>query len=264
MALTTLSSKLEPSLDLMTQVALQPDFPADDWELMQSKLLQDLEAQKKDPNSINSRAWSKLLYGEQYLGHHPTSDGYTDMTTEDMKSWYDAYFDPSRRSFPLAAIPRSPKFSRSSKPNGSWETDAQAIPQSFFQRRTTYPNNRVERFTSSIVLERPISHRAGTFVGNRLDSDYAAFLANHVIGGQFSARINFNLRKTKDGLRCLLDHLQPSTRSLSVRTSVVTPHIPKMRSLKLSEKSTGPLVNSHHPGRVEPIDRRQVGRVHCL
>ena len=228
-ALTTLSSKLEPSLDLMTHVALQPDFPADDWELMQSKLLQDLEAQKKDPNSINSRAWSKLLYGEQYLGHHPTSDGYTDMTTEDMKSWYDAYFDPSQAIILVGGDTTLAEIQPLLEARfGSWEADAQADPAIVLPTTDNLPE---QQGGTIYLIDSPGAAqsviRAGTFVGNRLDSDYADFtLANHVIGGQFSARINLNLREDKGwtyGARSwtTYNHLPGLW---SVRTSVVTPH----------------------------------------
>jgi zinc protease len=64
-------------------------------------------------------------------------------------------------------------------------------------------------------------------VCSRTDDDYAAFtLANHVIGGQFSARINLNLREDKGwtyGARSSTSHNHlPGV--WSVRTNVVTEH----------------------------------------
>ena len=92
-SLKSLRTNLEPSLDLMADVILRPDFPDDDWAIIQQQRIQNLDAARQDPTRIARRAWNHLMYGDTYAGNLTTADSYSAMTTDDMRQWYTANLD---------------------------------------------------------------------------------------------------------------------------------------------------------------------------
>ena len=87
-SLSSLKKNLSESLQLFSKVVLDPSFPEEDWEKMKKKKLQDLEAEKKDPNNIASKIFRSLLYGDFYAGRQMSEDNYENITTTQMQDWY--------------------------------------------------------------------------------------------------------------------------------------------------------------------------------
>jgi zinc protease len=231
--ITCLKSQLEPTLDLMASVALHPNFPDADWDLMRSKRIQDLKASRKNPRQMNARAWSHLMYGDRYLGQLSNEAAYEGMSTELMADWHQRNLQPFNAILLVGGDTTLAKIQPLLEARfGSWGSGAESLNANGLNPALPQVSDLPEHEGSTIFLvDSPGAAQSvikvGTFVSSRLDQDYAAFtLANHVIGGQFSARINLNLREDKGWTygarsRTWHNHLPGLW---SVGTSVVTEH----------------------------------------
>ncbi|RME28283.1 MAG: insulinase family protein [Deltaproteobacteria bacterium] len=221
-----LTDKLPGTLDLLATVMLEPDFPDADWELMRKKRLQAVQAARKDPNAIAGRVWNRLGYGDHYAGHLDNEAAYQAIDTERMRAWYDAYVVPANAMIVVGGDTTLEEIQPLLEARfGSWNAEGQPLPE--LPSADSLPP---QPETTVFLVDKPEAAqsvlRVGRFAGTRLDPDYDAFqLGNMAIGGQFTARINMNLREDKSwtyGARSWLsDNYLPSR--WQVGTSVFTP-----------------------------------------
>jgi len=221
-----LSDKLPGTLDLLAKVALQPDFPDADWELMRKKRLQALQAARQDPNNIANRVWARLGYGDSYAGHLDSEASYNAIDTAQMRAWYDAFVVPANAMILVGGDTTLAEIQPLLEERfGSWDAEGTPLPaQPAADALPAQPD------TTIFLVDKPGAAqsvlRVGGFVGSQLDSDHDAFtLGNMAVGGQFTARINMNLREDKSwtyGARSwTIDNYLPGR--WQVGTSVFTP-----------------------------------------
>jgi len=226
-SLKSLKANLAPSLALMAEVVLRPTFPEDDWGIMQQQRLQNLSAARQDPNRIARRAWSRLMYGETYAGNLTSADSYSAITTDEMRSWYTANLHAGNATILVGGDTTLAEIQPLLEAEfGEWAISPDAMPV------PPTADGLPEHSESTIYLiDKPGAPqsvlRIGQFVGERTDEQASSFqLANMVVGGQFIARINMNLREDKGwtyGARSWVsyNHL-PGL--FAAGSSVVTPH----------------------------------------
>ena len=75
-SLGVLAKNLEPGLDLLSTVLLEPTFEQDDWDIMKKDRIAGLASARNNPGSIASRVASRLQYGDSYRGMMRTEDAY--------------------------------------------------------------------------------------------------------------------------------------------------------------------------------------------
>ena len=226
-SLKALKTNIEPSLDLMADVVLRPDFPDDDWSVIQQQRLQELDAARQDPRRISRRAFNRLMYGERYAGNLTSAESYSAITTDEMRSWYRSNLHAGNATILVGG--------------DTTLAEIQPLLEARFGEWTALPDEAPtpptaadlpEHTESTIYLiDKPGAPqsviRMGQFVGARTDEDADAFLlANMVVGGQFIARINMNLREDKGWTYgawswVSYNHLPGM---FGVGSSVVTPH----------------------------------------
>ncbi len=197
-SLSTLKKNLEPSLDLMTKVLLEPRMPADEWELLRKQRLADLATELKDPNAVSRRVFWRLLMGGSYMGNQPTEASLQAMKVEELRGWLSAHLRPDRAiamvggDITLAEIQPllEARLARWTGPTTPGPTPPDASLLRGAEKTTIYLVDKPGASQSVI--------RAGLPVGRRDAPDAAALeMANEAIGGMFTARINMNLREQK-------------------------------------------------------------------
>lgn len=223
-----MKKNLDPALDIMADVALRPTFPKSDWELMRKKRLADLEAAEQDPSQMAARAWNHLMYGDAYAGLLTNASAYRRMRTSDMKKWWQVHMVPSHSMVLVGGDTTLEEIIPALEDRfGAWK-DPRRVAQHDKPTVDALPS-----FDESTIflVDKPGAPqsvvRGGLFVGDELDADWAAFdLANLAVGGQFTARINMNLREDKGwtyGARSSASHnYLPGL--WSTGASIVTPH----------------------------------------
>ncbi|MCP4807762.1 MAG: insulinase family protein [Proteobacteria bacterium] len=191
----TLARNLEPTLDLMAEILLEPTFPDTEWERIQKQTLQNLDAGRKDPSRISSRVFDNLMYGDAYDGRFSTADSISALDTDQMKAWYAAQFTPDQSAIFVGGDTTLDEITPLLEARfGSWEGTAKAFDQDV---ETKNPTER-----RLYVVDKPGASQSvvkvGRFVPARATDGYDdLYVANTVIGGMFMARLNMNLREDK-------------------------------------------------------------------
>jgi len=197
---------LGPTLDLWAKVLTEPTFPDSEWTILQKQKIANVKLGKEDPSVVSRQVIYKLLYGDVYRGRIPSEAGYAAITTGDMKAFYKTWVGPTNaRLFVGGDVTADEIVPLLEARIGAWKpTVTDAAP-------TTPAPAAADPSRLYFV------HKAGATqsqlrvmlpVGDRTDPDYYAFLmANEVIGGQFTSRVNMNLREAKGytyGARCFI------------------------------------------------------------
>lgn len=195
LSIRTLSRNLAPTLDLLATVALQPTFPEADWALMRKNRVADLEKRRTNPERIAARVFDRVLFGDSYRGRAPTESSYAQMGTADMRGWWSRYVAPENAIVLVGGDTTLAEVVPLLEARfGAWKGQGAAV---------TPPDPAPAPPVAAIhLVDKPGAAqsivRYGGYVAQPTDADwFALLLANQVMGGQFTSRINMNLREQK-------------------------------------------------------------------
>jgi zinc protease len=199
--LHSLASKLDLALPIMADVALRPTFPATDMDRLRSERLTGLIQLKDNASQLATAAFGRLLYGPTHrfgTGAVGTEATNKSMTTADLRAFHAAHYQP-RNSHLLVVGDVSttailPKLERAF---GTWKNGAGAAPVKPALGAAAPPKAR-----QIVLVDKPGAPqsqiRVGTLGVDRRTADYHAIdVANTLLGGSFSSRLNMNLREDK-------------------------------------------------------------------
>jgi zinc protease len=193
-------SALTPTLDqvmaIWADVIRNPAFAEPDFKRIQSLTLQGLQQQLRDPNGIGQRVMSKVLWGDQHpYGRLVTPDKVASLTRADTASFHKAWYGPNNATLfvvgdtTLAQI--TPKLEAAL--NG-WANAP--------NKRTPVANGSRPSKPVVYLVDRPDSAQSVILVGSTQaprnpaeDTRVSAF--NALFGGNFTSRVNMNLREDK-------------------------------------------------------------------
>jgi predicted Zn-dependent peptidase len=198
-ALNALTPTLDQGLDLFADVALHPAFKPADIERVRAQQIQSLRASRLAPASIAPRVLQRLVFGPDHpFGRLSTEESLAAITREEIVGFHARWFAPQNATVTvvgdttLAEI--MPKLE---KALGSWRV---ANPASRIQvaapaaqtRPVIYLVDRPGSPQSYIVGGLPMAAR-----NPANDSEYELTAFNTGFGGNFTSRINMNLREEK-------------------------------------------------------------------
>ncbi len=200
--LSSLTTNLEPSLALLADVLMRPTFDANELERVRATWLAGIKQEKAQPGAIAGRVLPALLYGAGHPYAVPASGSGTEasiaaLTRDELRAWVGAHLRPDRATLivvgdtTLAAL--QPKLEAAF---ASWK--APATPAAPLALPTVKLPSKVRVF----LVDQPGAIQANITVAQLVppSTDAGAIaleFANDVIGGDFSARINMNLREAK-------------------------------------------------------------------
>jgi zinc protease len=198
--LNTLKSTMDKSLDIYADLILHPAFPQKEFARLQKERLAGIQREKVTPQAMALRVVPALIYGKGHPYAMPFTGTGTEasvgkMTREDLAKFHDTWFKPNNSTLlvvgdtSLAEIkPKLEKLFASWKPG---DVPKRSVPQ-------------VEQPEKNVVylIDRPGSGQSVIFGAQlappRNDPDVVALqLVNDIFGGNFSSRINMNLREDK-------------------------------------------------------------------
>ena len=196
----TLTSHWRHALDILADVAQNAVFPADEFDRVRSERLTDLSRIPDSPQAIAGRASQALLFGAGTRYGHPISGTEAALKTfsrDDLASHHAAYYAPENATLLLVGdISRDEAIKQAENTFGGWQSgaasgsdgDAEVTPED--STTTIYLADKPGAPQSVI--------RSGYLTVPRHHPDYLALnLLNYILGGQFSARLNMNLRQDK-------------------------------------------------------------------
>ncbi len=199
-SLNALKDNLDDSLDIYADVILNPEFPEAEFERLRKLQLAGIEREKVTPMSMALRVLPGLLYGPGHAYSLPFSGSGTEasvksLTRADLVAYHDAWFKPNNATMvvvgdiTLAEI--TPELERHF---GSWEPGP--VPSKNIATVDGRNGGKI------YLLDRPDSQQtviiAGRLVAPKAnDNEIGIQTANDIFGGDFTSRINLNLREDK-------------------------------------------------------------------
>ena len=197
--LNALKANLDPSLEILADVVLNPSFPQQDFDRLKKEQIVNIQREKKTPFQMALRVFPKLMYGEGHAYGTPlTGSGYessiAEMNREDLIQFYQTWFKPNNATLVVVGdITMGEVRSKVEKLFKKW--DKGEVPQK--NLANVKPGaNRV------YLLDRPGSEQSIIFAGHVTapygkTDEIALTMMNNILGGEFTSRVNMNLREDK-------------------------------------------------------------------
>ena len=201
--LSALKENLDESLALFADMVRRPTFEQKEIDRVRATWLAGIAQEKARPNGAAQRVLPPLLYGEGHPYAIPFSGSGTEesisaLTREDLQAFHAQWVRPDDATLIVVGdttleevMPMLERHFGDWKPAGAAAAQVGAIPE-------------VQRPQASAVylIDQPGAVQAtilaGQVIGSTRDPDAVVFdFANSVLGGEFSSRLNMNLREDK-------------------------------------------------------------------
>jgi zinc protease len=199
-SMSALKENLDRSLDVFADVILNPSFPEEDFARLQKQRLAEIQQEKVQPISIALRVFAGLLYGKDHAYSNPltgtgTEESVSRLKRDDLGKFHKTWFKPNSATLivvgdtTMAEI--KPKLERLFQ---SWQRGdvptknigTVLLPQKPFVYIVDRPGSE-----QSIIL-------ASNLAPPKANKDESAIeTLNTLLGGNFTSRINMNLREDK-------------------------------------------------------------------
>ena len=197
----TLTSHWVEALEIMADVATNPTFVPEELERVRRELLTDLKRVGDSPVSIASRASHALLFGPDTKYGHPLSGTETSVETmsrDDLVGHFASHYGPQTATLIVVGdLTEDDVISKAEAYLGGWAVQ-EATPPTELVDTEAEPSGPTTIFLADKAGAAQSVIRAGHLTIPRHHPDYYALsLLNYIFGGQFSARLNMNLRQDK-------------------------------------------------------------------
>jgi zinc protease len=191
-------ARLDSACVLFADVAMRPQFPADELDRKRSERLTGLMQWRDEPRILSSVAFNRALYGDVHTYGVPvTGDerSLKSITTADLRAFHASWYRPNNATLivvgdvkPKSLLPKLEKVF------GTWARGSAAPP-------ALPPIEQVKR-RSVIIVDKPGAAQTVVRIGRigvpRTTEDFAAIVVmNTILGGSFTSRLNNNLREQK-------------------------------------------------------------------
>ncbi len=199
-SLSTLTSKLDPSLDLFADVVLHPSYPENEVKREQKLVLAGIEREQNTPATLALRILPGLLYGAGHPYGNPltgsgTKESVAKLTREDLVKFHDTWIGPGNSTLIVVGdttlkevTPKLEKLFAGWKSASTPAKNVKTVPVA--AKSAVYLVDKPGALQSVII--------AGVVAPPRANPQEIAIESmNDSLGGTFGARLNMNLREDK-------------------------------------------------------------------
>jgi zinc protease len=201
-SLNAITSRLPQSLELFSDVLLNPTFPEPELARLKQQSLATIQQQKSQPRGIASRLFPRLVYGDAHAYSNPfsgigTEQTVSSMTTDELRTFYRRWVRPDNATLLVVG-----------------DTTLPGILPLLEQRLSGWkaPDERLPAKQLGVIAPQP---KPRVFLVNRTGAEQSLVMAvelapprsapdnvaletvNTILGGSFISRINMNLREDK-------------------------------------------------------------------
>ena len=207
-AVSVMPDKLYAAMAIMADVALRPAFKPEELERQRQQALDGLQVAYESPGTLASMAVQPLLFGGTPFGHTaggtPATLKALDPAT--LKALHQVWYRPDNAVLVLTGdIDAEAGFAAAEKAFGDWARPAQPLPPT--------PAARPTGGVRAVAIDIPGTGQAavsvvGPAIARSDAAYYPAIVANNVLGGGYSARLNQEIRIKRGlsyGARAFLD-----------------------------------------------------------
>ena len=198
--LSALKANLDASLDIFADLALGPTFPQSDFLREQKQQLAAIDREKSEPMDTAMRILPALIYGKGHAYAEPwtgsgTAASVSKLTREDMVKFHATWFKPNHSTLIVAGDtnlaelrPKLEKLFAAWQPGEPPKKNIATV--ALADKPVVY------------LVDRPGSEQSLILAGNvappkNNPDEITIVTMNNILGGDFGARINMNLREDK-------------------------------------------------------------------
>jgi zinc protease len=194
--LTTLRKHLDEALQVYGDVITDPVFPESEFERQQKQRLASLMQQKDQPATIATLAFNRVAYGTHHpYGNNPSGTPLSlgKLTRDEVRSFYRSYYRPNNATMIVVGDATLDEITTRLERIFSRWTDApiptqEISPIPALRERRVYMVDKPGAAQSEIRIGAPALSRS-------TPEYFPVMLMNRILGGQFSSRLNLNLRE---------------------------------------------------------------------
>jgi len=201
--LNSITTELAPSVDLLADIVRNPAFPENELERLRQQRIAQIRQEMSQPVGLALRKLPPVLYGEDHPYGIPftgsgTIESVQSMTRDDLVAFKNSWLRPDNATiFVVGDVTLEEVTPVLEEAFGDWQAPAD----------TTLPDKNIagvddpER-TRVLIVDRPGSPQSLILAGHLapptgVENNIAIQTMNGILGGQFTARINMNLREEK-------------------------------------------------------------------
>ncbi|MGA2255490.1 MAG: pitrilysin family protein, partial [Thermoguttaceae bacterium] len=230
--LFSLKRHLPKALEVFTDVLRRPTFPAQELHRQQLSVLGRFTQIRNEPTVLASLAATQLLYGYDHPYGHPQWGNPTiikEFKPADLKRFYEAHMRPEQAAVIVVGDIAMDELKQQLEESlGDWKSTSSAPVGPEFVLPQPKP-------TRLVLIDKPHAAQSVIYlalIGTRRNTPdfFPQNVMNMVFGGQFSSRLNLNLREEKGytyGARSAWDwrvnERGPFVATSSVQTAVTAP-----------------------------------------
>ncbi|HEX9885103.1 MAG TPA: pitrilysin family protein [Longimicrobiales bacterium] len=196
LSVTCLADRMERAVALLAEVAMEPAFPGDEVNRLREQSLSRIRQRLMDPSGFATDRAAALFYADEVPYARPvggTEASVSDLTPEVLRSFWERCFRPRGAAVvAVGDLDTQALAGALEAAFGAWTGDAPSRPDFAPEPRADGRAVHVVHRPGSVQSELRIGH-----VGAPRDTpDYVPLaVANTVLGGSFTSRLNLNLRE---------------------------------------------------------------------
>ncbi|HEX7285173.1 MAG TPA: pitrilysin family protein [Candidatus Angelobacter sp.] len=191
-----LSQSADKLLDMMSDIVLNPSFPADEIKKYVARERAGLIQLRSNPGFLARESFARAIYGDFPAAiQAPTNDSLAKATPETLKAFHDKYYAPNNAILAIAGdVTQAQATELAKKYFGQWKNHP--VPSA------AAGDVHAPAKARTILVDRPDSVQANILAGGlslrRTDPDFIALsLTNRILGGGAAGRLFINLREEK-------------------------------------------------------------------
>ncbi len=199
-SMSALAENLDASLDLFADVILNPAFPDGDFERVKALQMAAIQQEKADPFGMVLRMFPEFLYGEGHAYSLPFTGSGTEeslgrIQRGDLLEFHQSWFKPNNGTLVVVGATSVEEIRDKLEARlGSWESGN--VPEKNLSTVQDRENSLI------YLLDFPGSPQSVIFAGHLAPpqanpDEIAINTMNTILGGDFTSRINMNIREDK-------------------------------------------------------------------
>jgi zinc protease len=198
--LNALTTNFDASLALFTDILLNPSFPQKDFDRVKKERLLGIKQEQSQPVTMGLRILPKLLYGKGHAYSNPftgsgTEEAINKITRDDVVKFHQTWFVPNNATLAVVGdISTAELKAKLEKNFAGWK--GKATPEKNIGE-VPIPAQPVV-----YIIDKPGALQSIIFAAeispSAKDADNESIkMMNKIIGGEFTSRVNMNLREDK-------------------------------------------------------------------
>jgi zinc protease len=192
------SSKINQAMDILADVVRNPTFKDDEIERLRQQNLDGLQQAMASPGQVASYVASRVVFGDDAYGHplSGTMQSIPRIKRDDIVALHNTYYRPDNAILVFAGdIKAADAFKLAERLFGDWAKPASPLPAT--EMKTA--GDAMGAKPRVVVIDMPDAGQAAVVLARRglkrTDPEYyRGIVANTVLGGGYSARLNQEIR----------------------------------------------------------------------